>query len=55
MLKKRKTYRFKRNVTNASPIRRRIMLRNAQRKISLRRRMFTLILAEEAIQSSEAS
>ncbi|MBU2972535.1 hypothetical protein KO527_24680 [Pseudoalteromonas sp. C2R02] len=54
MLKRRNTHRFKRNITNTTPIRRRIMIRNAQRKISLRKRMFALMQSESKEQTSEA-
>jgi hypothetical protein len=54
MLKRRNTHRFKRNVTNTTPVRRRLMLRDGQRKISLRRRMFALMQSEDNQQTSEA-
>ena len=54
MLKRRNTHRFKRNVTNATPLRRRIMIRNMQRKINLRKRMFALMQTENKKQTSEA-
>ncbi|WP_170940593.1 hypothetical protein [Pseudoalteromonas sp. NBT06-2] len=54
MLKRRNIHRFKRNVTNATPVRRRIMIRNIQRKINLRRRMFALMQSEDRKQTSEA-
>ncbi|WP_193216569.1 MULTISPECIES: hypothetical protein [unclassified Pseudoalteromonas] len=54
MLKRRNTHRFKRNITNTTPIRRRIMIRNVQRKISLRKRMFALMQSESKEQTSEA-
>ncbi|MFC3031449.1 hypothetical protein ACFOEE_02775 [Pseudoalteromonas fenneropenaei] len=47
MLKRRRTARFKRNVRNASPNRRRITLKNIHKKILHRRRQFAMIQVEE--------
>jgi hypothetical protein len=47
MLKRRRTTRFKRNVRNASPNRRRIMLKNIHKKILHRRNQYSMMQGEE--------
>ena len=42
MLKRRRTHSFKRNIIYSSSTRRRIMLRNLQKKVIWRRKMFAM-------------
>ncbi|BBN80759.1 MULTISPECIES: hypothetical protein [Pseudoalteromonas] len=47
MLKRRRTHQFKRNTRHTSPNRRRVMLKNAHKKVLLRRKLFALLQMEE--------
>ncbi|CCQ09506.1 hypothetical protein PALB_3470 [Pseudoalteromonas luteoviolacea B = ATCC 29581] len=52
MLKRRRTARFKRNIRNASPNRRRIMLKNIHKKILHRRSQYGMIQMTEETTSA---
>ncbi|MCG9758479.1 MULTISPECIES: hypothetical protein [Pseudoalteromonas] len=47
MLRRRRNHQFKRNTKYTSPNRRRVMMKNAHRKMLLRHRIFALIQMEE--------
>ncbi|WP_440053948.1 hypothetical protein ACSLBF_13870 [Pseudoalteromonas sp. T1lg65] len=55
MLRRRRTHQFKRNTRFTTPNRRRIMLKNAHRKMLLRHRIFALIQMEEQRENNKVA
>lgn len=52
MLNRRRTTRFKRNIRNASPNRRRITLKNIHKKILHRRSQYAMMLLDSCVAQS---